>query len=66
MRSKEEIAHWLNKCASFTPECDKCPWHDDITGNPACFDQLMLDAAAVMIADIEARVQEVIGDEKQG
>ena len=64
MKSKAEIAYWLNKCGSFTPECDKCPWYD--ADNPACFDQLMLDAAAVMIADIEARVQEVMGDEKQG
>lgn len=66
MKSKAEIAHWLNKCASFTPECDKCPWHDDVTDNPACVDQLMLDAAAVMITEIEASVQEVMGNEEQG
>ena len=31
-----------------------------------CADYLMADAATVMIAEIEARVQEVMGDEKQG
>ena len=67
MRSKIEIAEWLNKCATKNPPCDKCPWRDE-PGNECmmCADYLMADAAMIMIAEIEASIREVMGDEKQG
>lgn len=66
MKSKAEIAEWLNKCATKNPKCDKCPWRDEpVNERMMCADYLMADAAAVMISEIEARVQEVMGDEEQ-
>lgn len=60
MKKKADVVYWLDRCLN-SNSCIGCPWER----YDGCFDRLVRDALAIMMAETDIRVQEVMGDEKQ-
>lgn len=59
MKKRADVIYWLDRCLN-SNSCIGCPWERYRFKSNGCFDRLVRDALAIMMAETDIRVQEVM------